>query len=91
MLAMAEAIFAEERESVMAVPKRKRTRLAQSEIWLLLSCVTAVITDYSTPAEVIRIRYGLSEVDFKRLLERMADQLETKAMNCGYDDAWGVA
>lgn len=33
-------------------------------------------------------RYGLTATDLARLFESAADQLETRAMNTGYPDAW---
>jgi hypothetical protein len=88
MIAEAEDKAAIFREEVMGTPKRTRTRLAQSELWMIIAQATMHLTDYSTPAEVIRIRYGLTEKEFDRLLDRMAGQLETKAMNSGYEEAW---
>lgn len=75
-------------EEVSTTPKRKRTRLVQAELWLMLASAAEHITDYSTEAECQRIKYGLSEDDFKRLLKRMADTLENMAEKCGYADHW---
>lgn len=85
-------------------PKRLRTRLAKSELLLLLAMHcdgTAADVDGTSgrtrpfaewgdddPLRDLCHRYGLGQADIARLLRGLASELENSAMRRGYEDAW---
>lgn len=85
-------------------PARRRAQLAKSELLLHLSMTAArwgsevAGTDPRTtpfeewpagdPIRDIASRYNLEPCGLVRVLDRLADELENRATNAGYDEAW---
>lgn len=88
----------------MKTPKRKRAQLARSELLVLLAVKAQEwaddcgdLNDDTIPFEkwpddesfvAIAKRYGLTGRDLCRLLSRIAQETEDRAVRAGYERAW---
>lgn len=80
---------------IAETPKRERTRLARAEMWMQLAMVAGEMAKYTLSDDLedefsnIARRYGLAEADMTRIMESIAEQCETRAMQSSYDECWG--
>src|ERR1700720_2732241 len=89
------------------VRKRERTRLAKAELWLPLAVKAQEgsddvggrtigvrpMSEWGEDDPMVRIcrTYNLTEADLARILGRMADELENRALRQGYEECWDEA
>ncbi len=69
-------------------PKRLRNRLAKAELLMVLAGAATRLSDYSSHTLRIAETYGLTETEVDRICDAIGGELETRAMNAGYDQTW---
>lgn len=81
---------------IAETPKRHRMQLAKSEIYIgiaasnLLNDMGKPYNDGRAPefeGDICR-RYGLDLADIRRIADQIGNELETRAMRAGYEEAW---
>jgi hypothetical protein len=90
--------------SATQAPKRQRARLAKAELLLHLACTaerwrrevtdeepgTLPFADWPPDDPLVELcrRYALAPADLARLLDQIGQEVESRALRAGYEEAW---